>query len=240
MYSLRHRLPRRPRAPPHLGERRGRGGREAPGHEHGGNHTAQGAHDLAPQALPILLAAVVQECGAAGEMVEDQERAGRDVVGVRRRGRVEAAPRQALEVAHAVIGGVTDETSRKRNARNLRFRLRRECERGAQCVEKFLPRAGPRSAPVADGESRRIEAHLQALAEADERVPRQALPTLHAFQEKAGAKRPELQVGGHGRVQIGGDVEGRLHVIRAAQPNSRQAQKNPSPSHGGDGFWISN
>ena len=131
---------------------------------------------------------------------------------VRRRRVVEAAARQTLEIPHGVVGGVADQAAGERHSRQIGLRLRRLHERRAQGIQEFDPRSRPRPVRSADLEARRIDFHLQAFAESNERIARQPLAALDAFQQESRSKGCQLQIGRHRRIEIGCDVKWRLHA----------------------------
>ena len=126
-------------------------------------------------------------------------------------GGVQASAADTLEIAHGVVRGIADQTPRERHAGNLGFRLRRLCERGAQGLQQFVLGARPRTQHPADTEAGGRELHLQALAEADEGVAGKAFATLDTLQQESRPERRELHIRRDRRVEIGCDVEWRLH-----------------------------
>ena len=207
----------------------GRRRRELSGRCQRRHRPAQRADDLAPQALPLSFAAIVQHGHAARQVIEYQQRARRDVVGVRRLRRIEAAPGQALEITHRIVSGVTDQAAEQRHAGQVRQGLRGEGERGAQRIKEFAARSGPRGALTVDMHPGGIKLHLQAVAKADERIARQALAALDALKQEAGPERRQFQVGRYRGIEISGYVKRWLHIA---------SKKNPPPVLVGDGFWI--
>src|SRR6202011_1646860 len=111
---------------------------------------------------------------------------------VRRHGRIEIASRHALEVADRIVGGIADQSAEQRYPRYLRQRLRRLRKRTAQGIQELELGPWPRRMHAADGEPRGIEAHFQAIAEADEGITRQPLSSLDAFQQESRAKGRQL------------------------------------------------
>ena len=89
-----------------------------------------------------------------------------------------------------------------------------------------------------DDEAGGIEPVLEAVAEADEGIARQALATFHAFQQEARAEWLELQVRRDWRIEISGNVEqGRRHSrLLWREDPGRRTTKNPS--HGGSRRWV--
>ena len=191
-------------------QRRGRE-REAARRADRRHRAAQRLHDFAPQRLPLVLAAGMQERNAARQVVEHQQRARRDIMGVRSFRGLQAAAREPLEVADRVVGGVADETAEQRHAGHLRQGLRGLGEGGAQGVEKLSVRFRPGRSDAADMQARRIEPHFQAIAEADEGIAREPLAALDAFQQEPRAQSAQFHIGRHRRVEVGGDVERWLH-----------------------------
>ena len=131
---------------------------------------------------------------------------------------IEAASGYALEIPHGIVCGVADQTAEQRHTRDLRLGLRRAHQRRAQRVEQL--RLGPRPGRVqsADVQTGCLQPHLETVAEADERIAREPLPTLDAFQQKTRAKRRELQIRRHRRIEIGGNVKGWLHKLNNKKP----------------------
>jgi hypothetical protein len=158
---------------------------------------------------------------------------------VGRDGRVEAARGQPLEVPHPVVGGVPDEPAGERYAGNIRLRLRRLRERAPQRIQELDLGVRPGRAAPADVQAGGVQPHFQAVAEPDERIASQSLAAFHAFQQESGTKRRKLQVRRHRCIQVCGNVERRLHGVGAILGHQWASKKNPSPSRGGDGFWIS-
>ena len=173
--------------------------------------------------------AVVQQCDAARQMVEYQKRAGGDVVCMRGRCVLETAPRQSFEVAHGVIRRVADQAAGQRHAGNFRPGLRCPRERCAQGVQEFGFAAGPRRVRIADVQARGIQPHFETIAESDERIARQPFAALDALEQESRAKRRELQIRRHRRIEIGCNVERWLHAV---PERFESPQKNPSPSAG--------
>ena len=176
-------------------------------HVNGRNAAAQGVDDLAAQAQTLGLAAVVEQRDAARQVIEDQQRARRDIVSVGSFGPIETAARHALEVADGVVGRIADQPAGERHARDIRQRLRRQSQCGPQRIQELGLRAGTGGMHAADGEAVAIQLHLQAIAETDERVARQALPALDALQQETRLERRQFQIGRNRRIQVGGDVE---------------------------------
>ena len=204
--------------------RQGRHGlREVSRRARQGYAAAQRLDHLAPQCLPIGFGAVVQQCDAAGQVIEHQQRTRCDIVCVRRRRGIETAAGDAFEVAHGIVRGVADQAAQQWDAGNIWNRLgcARQC--AAQHVEEFLPARRPRRVHAADVHALRLDANLETIAETDEGVARQPLAALDAFQQESGMKGCELQIRRDRRIQIGCNVKRRLHTW----PN--QAIKNPSP-----------
>ena len=173
-----------------------------------GHRAAQRPHDFAAQALPIRFAAVVQQSDAARQVIEHQQGARRDVMRVRRLGGIETAARHALEVAHRIVGRVAHQSAEQRHARQFRQRLRRLRQRARRAFKN----SSLRCRPAVNGtppkcEPGGIEAHFETIAESDERIARQPLSALDAFEQESRPKRRELQIGRHRRIEIGCNVK---------------------------------
>ena len=200
---------------------------------------AQRADDLAAQALAFLLRSRVQQRRAAREVVEHQQRARGDVVRV---GAVVVGARerwQALEIPHEVIARNADQPTQKREALARQVRMRRGRERPAEHGEEFRLVRRARQPVRAYAQARAVEAELQAVTEADERVTGEALAALHAFQQEARMERLQLQVRRHRGVEVGGDVEhcGRhLRFLCREDPGTHK-KTHPRLARG-DGSWI--
>src|SRR3979490_3372594 len=80
---------------------------------------------------------------------------------------------------------------------------------------------------AAEGESRGVETHFQTIAESDEGIARQPLSPFDTFQQESRPKGRQLQIGRYRRVEIGRDVERRLHVFKL---QISRAIKNPPPA----------
>src|SRR5690606_20543502 len=61
-----------------------------------------------------------------------------------------------------------------------------------------------------DGQTALVETHLQAISEADEGITRQPLAAHDALEQKARAKRLELEIRRDGRIQVSCNVEWRF------------------------------
>ena len=92
---------------------------------------AQRFDDGRAQRLPVALGAGVQQRDAARQVVEHEQRFGRDVGGLRQPVALGAIRRQALEEAHDVVAGRSHETAVERNAVDLRLEQRRALESAA-------------------------------------------------------------------------------------------------------------
>ena len=168
---------------------------------------AQRADDLAAQGLAFGLGTGVQQRGAARQVVEHQQRARRDVVGL---GAVVVHPRvrrQPLEITHQVVARDTDETAVQREAGVGNLGPGRSGERATQGGEQFGLVSRSRQPFAAEAQACCVEPQLEAVAEADEGIAREPLAPLHAFQQEARPERLELEVGRHRGVEVGRDVE---------------------------------
>ncbi len=183
---------------------------------------AQCRDHLAPQRLALRFTAGVQQRDAARQVVEDQQRARRHVMqdGCARAPLV--AHRQALEEAHHIVGREADQSAGQRHAGQNGQRSRRPRQGLAQAAEQLITVGRHRIVVAADGQRPRVEAHLQPIAEADERVAREPLAALDALEQEAGLERGELGEGRDRRVQITCDVEWRF------QMHFLETTKNPS------------
>jgi hypothetical protein len=199
---------------------------------------AQRAHDLAPQrqALGSMPAC---SSAAAREVVEHEQRSRRDVMRV---GRVVVAAclrRQPLEIPHEVVARDADQPAMQRET--VTFRRGLGCAR--QCVAQTREQRGlvgrTRRILAVDDQPVGVEPVLETVAKADERIARETLATLDAFQQKARPERLELQVGRHRGVEVGGDVErSRRHsrLLGRGDPGDRRQKTHP-PVARGDGSW---
>ena len=119
-------------------------------------------------------------------------------------------------------------------------RAHRAMHRSSSCLRG---RRGARAA--VDGQAALVEPHLEAIAEADERIARQPLAALDALQQEARLERLELEIGRHRRVQVGGNVERRFQAAvprRATSLREVRARGDKKPISGfalGDGFLDS-
>ena len=155
-------------------------------------------------------------------------------MGMRSFGRVETASRQALEVAHGVIGGIAHQTAEQRHTGDVGQRVRRRGQGAAQGIQEVGLRTGPRRVNSADVKSGAIQANLQAIAESDEGIACQALPAFNALQQESRLERRQLEIGRHRRIQVGRDVKRWFHELSTAK---LEDNKKPIPAACGDGFW---
>src|SRR5580658_817421 len=89
--------------------------------------------------------------------------------------------------------------------------MRRLGKRRAQGIQELCFRAGSGQPGGADMEARRFEPHVEAIAEADERIARQPLAAFDALQQEARTERRQLQIGRNRCIQIRSNVEWWLH-----------------------------
>ena len=117
----------------HRGER----GREAALYATRRYGTAQRGDDFAAQRLPLALAAGMQQSDASREMVEHQQRCGRDIVQIGHGTRLGRGRAQSLEVADDVVGRVADKSTCEREigTRSGCLRPRRTGQGGAQRLQ---------------------------------------------------------------------------------------------------------
>jgi hypothetical protein len=132
--------------------------------------------------------------------------------------------RQPLEETHHVISGEADQATGERHARYLRLRPRRHGERAPQLLEQLRLGARHRQPLAADDETVQVQPDLQAIAEADEGIPREAFTALDALEQEMRPERRQLGVGRDGRVQVTCDVEWRFQNSLC-----ERTIKNPSP-----------
>ena len=118
-----------------------------------GNRAAQRLHDLLAQRAALAFASGMQQRDAAREVIEDQQRLRCEIVGLRRRLDDSRTCRQALEIAHEIVAGNTDEPAGQRHAGNSWAGLRRARERFAQCMQQFLLRARRGARAAVHGEA---------------------------------------------------------------------------------------
>ena len=170
--------------------------------------TAQRTNDLLAQRLTLFLGPGVQQSHAAGDVVEHQEALRGDPAALGDRHRILAGG-QALEATDEVVGGKADQTARERYAGHFGQRARRLLQGGAQSVQQFRLGGRRRAGNAVDREAGRVEAHFQAVPEADEGIAGDTLTAFHAFQQETRPEGPQLQEGGNGRVEVGRDVERR-------------------------------
>src|SRR5262249_3517280 len=97
-----------------------------------------------------------------------------------------------------------------------------------------------RAALGADHEPACVEAHLEAVAEADERVASEPLATLDTLQQKAGRERAELHECRHRGIEVTGYVEGWLQLtsLRHVETPKKSRQQKTHPGLSGDGFQV--
>jgi hypothetical protein len=195
-----------------------------------GTPPRQRLHQLAPQCEPFGLGARMQQRRAPRQVIEHQQRLRRDPESLRKIVPVAGDP---LEAAHDVVGRDPHEAAVEGQA-GLGRQGRGGGERGAQPGQQaVIQRVGP----AAEVQAGAIEAHGQGIAEADERVTSQALRALHAFQQETRPERRQLHVRRNRRIQVGGDVERRVHRSSSRPCAVREeVTKNPSPAGSGDGF----
>jgi hypothetical protein len=137
--------------------------------------------------------------------------------------RTGATARQALEVAHDVVGAVPDQAAGERHAGDLGLRCLPQA--GAQPLEQFGSRRRHAAALATDREPGLIETHLQGVPEADERVAPEPLASLHALQQEARREGRQFHERRDRRVQVTGDIEQRLQRVAPF----RTGNKKPIP-----------
>ena len=109
----------------------GRGRREFAGPVGRVEPAAQRFDDGCAQRLPVALRARVQQRDAPRQVIEHEQRFGRDVDGLRQAVALGAIRRQAFEEAHDVVARRADEAAVEWNAVDLRLQQRRALERAA-------------------------------------------------------------------------------------------------------------
>src|SRR2546430_2774620 len=124
-----------------------------------------------------------KEREAGRKMTNPHPGAGRQVGNRGRAAGTRRARRQALEVAHHVVGCVADESPRERYAGDIGLRLGCPSERRPQRREQLPAARRQRVTLRADRQARAVEPHLQRVAETDERVTRQPLAALDALEQ---------------------------------------------------------
>ncbi len=168
------------------------------------------------QVASLLFRAVMQQRDAASEVIEYQQRARRHIVQRR----------------HAALAAGAQAAGARRSARCRRphsppARPPAGHPRSAAPAAAHAPSASRR--PASSSRRRRrnraqlrapmckpspIEPHLEAIAEADEGVARQALAALHALEQEARGERGELHERRDRRVEISRDVEYLVHETK--------------------------
>ena len=191
-----------------LGLRHARGGfREFAGPRRCVEPAAQRLNDGRAQRLTVALAARMQQRDAAREVIEHEQRLGRDVHGLRQAGELFGVRRKPFEEAHDVIARRADEPAVERDAVDLRLQERR-ARHGA--AHHRLPFAGVRRPALGlavDREPVGVELDGHGLAETDERVACEPLAALDALQQESRLERLQLHVRRYRGIEIGGDVE---------------------------------
>ena len=139
--------------------------------------------------LPLGVGPVVQQGGAARQVIEHQQRARRHVMRMRRHGRIQTASRQTLEIPHGVVGeyptsppdsgtpGISGLGCGEPRPGHLSGHSRSRSARSAAASGRPPTR-----------ETRCVQPHFQAVAESDERIARQPLAAFHALQQESRAK----------------------------------------------------
>ena len=168
---------------------------------------AQRLHDLRAQRLAVALGARVQQRDAPRQVIEHQQRLGRDVDGLRQPMQLRVVRRQALEESHDVVARGADEAAVERDAVDLRLQQRRAVERVAHHRGPLGRVRRPLLALAVHREAVGIQLERQCLAEADERIAREPLAALDALEQEARLERLELHVGRYRRIEIGRYVE---------------------------------
>ncbi len=169
---------------------------------------AQRLDDSRAQRLPFALGAGVQQRDAPRQMIEHEQRFGCDVHGLGQtfelRGRCRATARRSARRHSRSCRRGRRRTGCRRfpDAASARGRARRASARAtrrrSRAVWPALPSMVSRSA---------CSSTVTRLAQADERVARQAFTALDAFEQEARAERFELHVRRYRGIEIGGDVE---------------------------------
>jgi hypothetical protein len=131
---------------------------------------------------------------------------------MRGRGFIQAAARQALEIAHRIVGRIAHQSAQQGNAGNLRRGARRARQSRAQDTQKLLLGFGSARLHAADVDARGLYPHFQAIAETNEGISCQPFASFDAFKQEPGPKRRELQIGGNRRIKIGCDVKRWFHL----------------------------
>jgi hypothetical protein len=198
-------------APPPPGAR---GPRRRPG-------AAEDHPHLAPQAVTLEIRPVVQERRAPRQVIEDEKRARCHVGGQRLTAVAAGAPgggRCRLPCRGA------GEHGRQPPARDADEPAGERCsigdgpgpwsarQGGTQRGEKAVARRRQGRHTLARPHQAVLDAHLERIAEADERVASESLAPLGALEEEARRQGPELEVGRDRCVEVRGDVERGLHL----------------------------
>src|SRR5215469_7123049 len=138
-------------------------------------------------------------------------------------------------MAHHVVGRETYQPAGERHTGDVGLRPRRLRQRGPQAREELRAARRQRPALSADGQPTGIQTHREAVAEADERIARQALAAFDTLQQEARRERAELHECRHRGVEITGYVEGWLQrtLLRHVETT-----KNPSRGYPEMGFLV--
>ncbi len=154
----------------------------------------------------------MQQRDATRQVIEHQQRRRRDERGVRDAGLRRRVLRQALEQPDDIVARHTDQPAGKRQV-VVGHRSRSELERLSQRIEVLMLVLRARARLAVDGKRCRVHAHLHRIAEAEKRIPGQALATLDALQQEAWPHRFQLQKSRDRGVQVGGYVKRCLHAL---------------------------
>ena len=131
-----------------------------------GHGPAQPLDDLAPQTLALVFGPVVQQCDAAREVIEDEQRRGRREGGVGDAGLRFGLALELFEQPHDVVTRDADQPAGERQFVDLRLGTRRKRQRFAQRIEIGIAGLRPGSRLPVHDQRITLHANLERVAEA--------------------------------------------------------------------------
>src|SRR5690606_19052021 len=144
---------------------------------------------------------------------------------------------QFLEQAHHVITGDAHQSAGKGQSRHGRPWLRSQFEGRSQTTEVFILVCRKWMAGVVYVKRVPFQPYLDAIPEAQERIPGQPLATLDTFQQEPRLQFLQLQVCRNRGVEVGSYVERGLHArCNFPEKGFVVAKKNPPPLSAEMGF----
>jgi hypothetical protein len=108
-------------------------------------------------------------------------------------------------------------------------------ERLAQRIHQALHRPVGLHPSLTNVDCPPVAAHLEPVAEADERVAPDAVPVLHTLQEETRVQRAELQIHRCRRIEVCWNVEGMVQrgLLSPVRKMSSETKNPPSEAGGG-------